>query len=234
MYTKDLARLLQLLSVSGQSGLLRLEPLLSDGDREPWHAHLILVEGEVITCQVLSKVDGQELVSGSPALEWLKGLGVLSWSLEGLPDPGMKPPRTPPSFPGDLQNPLKMRATSSSPVPGSELGPDINSPPMMSPGLGSNTGSSPAHPYELDTNIDKQAPSMLPPEQLRQSAVVIPRRTASGERATVSSSWPRDYRLVFVLVDGHRTLEEIAALLHKPLHVVAQVLRDLQSSGFIE
>jgi len=234
VYTKDLARLLQLLSVSGQSGLLRLEPLEPDRERESWHAHLILAEGEVITCHVLSKVDGHELASGSAALESLKGLGALSWSLEEMPDPGMKPSQAPPSIGSNLQDRLKMRDTSPSLMPGSELSPDMNTSPTMSPGLGSNRDSLLAHPYELDTNIGKHAPGMLSPDQLRQPTVVIPRRTARGERATVNSSWPRDYRLVFVLVDGHRTLEEITALLHKPLHVVAQVLHDLQSSGFIE
>ncbi len=82
MYTKDLASLLQLLSVSGQSGILHLEPLGSVAGSEPWRAQLVLTAGEIISCDVLSKIDGRVLLGGSEALQRLTGMGALSWNLE--------------------------------------------------------------------------------------------------------------------------------------------------------
>jgi len=55
-----------------------------------------------------------------------------------------------------------------------------------------------------------------------------------GKQTVVDSSWPREHRLVLALVDGHRTAGEIAALIHKTPDVIAQVLSDLESMGFIE
>ena len=62
------------------------------------------------------------------------------------------------------------------------------------------------------------------------AVVLVPKRT--GEHTT--ASWPREYRQIFALIDGHRTSTQIALLLHwAPEHVV-QVLRALQARGLIE
>lgn len=61
-----------------------------------------------------------------------------------------------------------------------------------------------------------------------------PRRTAKGKQIGVDTSWPREYRLVFALIDGKRTSGEIATLLHKPIEVVEQVLNYFQTIGLIE
>ncbi len=212
VYTKDLASLLQLLSVSGQSGLLRLEPLEPARDREPWHAHFILSAGEIVTCQVLSKVDGRELISGSVAIQRLTQLGPLSWSLEEMPATRNQPR----VFPSAVDNPPYYYGAGSPPVSPRGQEPNGSGPPVF--------------PYAREQSTDGRSPF----EQMKQPTVLIPRRTASGEYATVNSSWPRDHRLVFALVDGHRTLEEIAALIHKAPDTVARVLDDLQSIGVIE
>jgi hypothetical protein len=61
-----------------------------------------------------------------------------------------------------------------------------------------------------------------------------PRRTHKGERMGVDASWPREYRLIFALIDGKRTRAEIADLLHKSFEVVEQVLNYFQTIGLIE
>jgi hypothetical protein len=61
-----------------------------------------------------------------------------------------------------------------------------------------------------------------------------PRRTAKGKQIGVDASWPREYRLVYALIDGKKTSAEIAELLHKPYEVVEQVLNYFQTIGLIE
>jgi hypothetical protein len=48
------------------------------------------------------------------------------------------------------------------------------------------------------------------------------------------AEWPRTYRSVFNLVDGHNSIERIANLLRKPYETVAKILADLQKQGIID
>jgi hypothetical protein len=220
VYTKDLASLLQLLSVSGQSGILHLEPLGSVGVSEAWHAQLVLTAGEIISCDVLSKIDGRMLLGGSEALQRLTGMGALSWNLEE----------------GTGTAPYLHR--SSQPVAGSpqELPRNVGLSSDPIPNIGSGPGPSPAQPYGPGPAATGPVGGPAPPAfaQGRPPGVPIPRHTVRGEHAVVDSSWPREHRLVLALVDGHRTADEIAALIHKTPGAVAQVLSDLESMGFIE
>lgn len=190
MYTKDLASLLQLLKVSGQSSVLRVEPA-TDGTGA-WYARIALVEGEVTSCQVQRGENGEILLSGPPALQWLTSLGGLFWKLEeaGTSSLPFSPSAPPVAHDMQRREPEMLRSSdalyrSSQPGPARRL-----------------TGT--------------------------------PRRTARGKREAVNSSWSRDHRLVFALVDGRRTLEEIASLLHKPPGIVMNVLYDFQDQGLIE
>ena len=61
-----------------------------------------------------------------------------------------------------------------------------------------------------------------------------PRRTALGEREGGATIMGREHRLVFLLVDGFHTFEEIASLLHKTPERIKQILTDLQHQGRIE
>ncbi len=220
MYTKDLASLLQLLSVSGQSGILHLEPLGSVAGSEPWRAQLVLTAGEIISCDVLSKIDGRVLLGGSEALQRLTGMGALSWNLEE--GTGAAP---------------SLRQ-SSRPVAGSpqELSRNVGLSSDPRPNIESGPGPSPAQPNRPDLAATGPVGGPVPPAfaQGRPPGVPIPRHTVRGEHAVVDSSWPREHRLVLALVDGHRTADEIAALIHKAPDAVAQVLSDLESMGFIE
>ncbi len=221
MYTKDLASLLQLLSVSEQSGVLHLEPLGPVGTGEAWHAKLILAAGEIISCEVLSKRDGRVLLGGPEAIQRLTNMGALSWNLEEEPE-----------IATDLRSSSQPAAGSSPQESPRTVG--LSSHPV--PNIESRPGPSPAQPYMPALAATGPVGGPAPPAsaQSRPSGVPIPRRTVRGEHTAVDSSWPREHRLVLALVDGHRTAGEIAALIHKTPVVVAQVLSDLESMGFIE
>jgi hypothetical protein len=219
VYTKDLASLLQLLSVSEQSGVLHLEPLGPVGAGEAWHAKLILAAGEIISCEVLSIRDGRVLFGGPEAVQRLTDIGALSWSLEEEPEIAtyLRPSSQPAAGSSPQESPRTM-GLSSDPVSNIESRP----------------GPSPAQPYMPDLAATGPVGGPAPPAQSRPSGVPIPRRTVRGEHTAVDSSWPREHRLVLALADGHRSADEIAALIHKTPVVVAQVLSDLESMGFIE
>ncbi len=60
----------------------------------------------------------------------------------------------------------------------------------------------------------------------------VPQRLRQGEQR-VLPSLSRKQRQVFVLVDGTRSAERIAAILCQPVEVVVQVLHDLEAMGVI-
>lgn len=96
---------------------------------------------------------------------------------------------------------------------------------------------------------DTSRPLLLPPEETRREQQLdaealppilgknqlrgIPRHTQKGKNLPVSAFRSRDHRQVFTLVDGRRTIEEIASLLYKPPDAVIHVLQELQAAGLI-
>ena len=98
MYTKDLTSLLQLLKVSEQSTLLRIE--LPEPKGGEWYALLSLVKGDVTRCQVLRVKDESLLFDGPAALRWLITLGRLSYEEIASPLGFIRPvPPPPPTQP---------------------------------------------------------------------------------------------------------------------------------------
>lgn len=203
MYTRRLKLLLRALRISGQSGVVSIEPLQQDAE-EPWIAHLQLLKGEVGSCQVRRKRDGQVLLNDAVAMQWLENEEQLSWKLEESSQ------ATLPSLS------YVTLPTGNPPFPHTE-----------------HTIPRPAH--QLRQIIQEEV--FLPPRSVSipqngPAVMLVPKRT--GEHTTATASWPREYRQIFALVDGHRTSTQIALLLHwAPEHVV-QVLRDLQARGLIE
>ena len=72
---------------------------------------------------------------------------------------------------------------------------------------------------------------LLSPSVPRPS-IPIPRRIAHVTQEQMSQ-WSRKHRAVFVLVDGRKSVEQIAGLLSLPVKEVEKVLRDLQSTRFV-
>lgn len=65
-----------------------------------------------------------------------------------------------------------------------------------------------------------------------QTLILLPKRT--DERMKDLTTWPREYRRVFALIDGRRTSVQIASLLRWPPERAVQILRELQARRFIE
>jgi hypothetical protein len=61
----------------------------------------------------------------------------------------------------------------------------------------------------------------------------IPIRTQKGSAVPANAFALRDHRQVLALVDGQRTIAEIAQLLNKSPQTVLYVLQELRASGFI-
>jgi hypothetical protein len=74
----------------------------------------------------------------------------------------------------------------------------------------------------------------LPPPPLpRNQPGTIPQRTPKGKLVPGNTFASREHRQVFALVDGQRTIEEIAQLLHRPSDFIISVLQELRAAGFI-
>ena len=202
MYTKDLVSLLKLLSVSGQTGVLHIEPPGRDQDEKLWYAQILLVEGQVRAGRIQRRDNGQLLLRDTEALNWLSGQGGLSWMFEEKTKQELIPPPPAPSI----------RAIANKMV--------------IRPGLGplreANPGRRDEKARETQLNVEKS------------TSTVIPRHTVNGRHAEVNLSWPRDHRLVFALIDGRRTLKEIAVLLKKTPEHVEHVLDDFRKINLIE
>ena len=67
--------------------------------------------------------------------------------------------------------------------------------------------------------------ALPPPASARSS---VPRRTVLVEQRQMIS-WPRRHRMVYVLIDGKKSIDRIAEILSLPINVVEDIIRDLQS-----
>lgn len=155
------------------------------GNKAPWKARIRVVEGIIISCQILDNRDAI-VNSGELALDALYKLGPLNW--EVIPDPQE----------GSGKLPVLKPARKSGALPGvtDRISPEPDPVPAHAP-----------VPYRL-MNITLK--------QMNQT------------------QWPRDFRLVYILVDGTRTSEKIASMLAMSLADVEQVLRELQSMRIID
>ena len=89
VYTENLLHVLNLLEISAQSGTLSLTPTI-DRENSSWQATGVLREGKVSELKLRRTADGNILLGGVAALEWLKAQGGLYWQFKELP------PDTPP------------------------------------------------------------------------------------------------------------------------------------------
>lgn len=203
MYTRRLKPFLRALRISGQSGGIFLEPVEQDVS-EPWIAHLELLKGEVSSCQVQRKQDGQVLLSSEAAMRWLEQAENLSWRLK---DPSQPPLPSPSHFSPPTHSSNSPGAGLDSPTPAQQLEGGMQDK-LFFPFRG--------------LSIPQKDPM---PQQ--------PPRPTNGKLLSMAS-WPRESRLVFALIDGHRTREDIARLLRWPLERVTSILGELHARRFIE
>ena len=208
MNTNDFASLLWILKMSRQNGVVHVElPKARRTEKgEMWRAHLYLVEGHVTACHVLSLVDGRKLLSDDEALRWLARWGQreLAWSLE-VSTQHKTAPRTAPADP--LPPPRRV-----APPQGVSQPADLPTPARY---------GSPPHHVAQPAGLLQRARQNTPPQRIVQA------------EQSVISTWPRKHRQVFALVDGKRSLGQIADILKLSPAVVEGVVNDLQSLGVI-
>ena len=221
MYTtRDLTNILQLMQTSRQSGDLTVEPLEQDGI--PWQGYFRLVDGQITKCKIINKTNGQTVLRGEEALRWATNArnGKLAWSLEedvqssDLSLPLLPPPR------------------------GNTIGEerqDQNRPDTDTYRTIRNTSGSlsPITPPKQNNN---NPPSNPPPSVIRREPApgAIPKRTKPGMFTPGNTLTSRDHRQVFSLIDGRKSIEEIADLLHKPSGFVARIVMDLKTMNLVE
>jgi hypothetical protein len=217
--TRDLTNILQLMQTSRQSGDLTVEPLEQDGI--PWQGYFRLVDGQITSCQIRNKTNGQVVLRGEEALRWAINArhGKLAWSLEedvqssDLSIPLLPPPRG--------------KATG-------EDHQDKNRQDTDPYHTARNTSGSlsPITPPKQNNNPPSNPP---PPAAQREPAPgTIPKRTKPGMFTPGNTLTSRDHRQVFSLIDGRKSIEEIANLLHKPSGFVARIVMDLKTMNLVE
>ncbi len=69
-------------------------------------------------------------------------------------------------------------------------------------------------------------------DQQEGSLVLVPQRIYVQVESSVEL--PREYKRIFALVDGHRTIVQIAQLLHYPSQRVVHILHKLQTRKLVE
>lgn len=186
--TESLARLLQLLDVAAQSGILSLEPT-PGYPAEIWQAQLTLLEGKVIRCLAWRKSDGALIYQGGAIPPWLFQQRELQWWLD-------KTQRQP------LPHPTQ---------------------PERSGGTAPKLKALPAQSQETS------------PAARSGYGRIVPRRIhPNWQGFTGRPPWTRDHRQVLLLIDGQKTAQEIATLLHKPYERIHALLEELRSGGIID
>ncbi len=211
MYTtKDLVNLLQLMRTSRQSGDLTVEP--HEQEKAAWQGYFRLVDGQIASCQVRDKIDGQIILQGDEAIRWLANpaQGKLAWSLEETTHPsGTLLPLLPTQNRATTSKELYEEKTAKSYLPTHSLD-NVPREQSVSQDSGSMQSTSPMAPN------------------------AIPYRTERGIHIPSNVLSSRDHRQVFSLIDGNRNIAEIVRLLHKSPDVIIYILNELKALGLIE
>jgi hypothetical protein len=205
MYTIDLVTLLQLLGEFHRSGILRTELLPGlPGLNRRCYVVVELRNGVMASCAV-KDVQNSFLLTDQKAFQVISAAGNLNWEFEE----------------SSTQMPDESFRQQSPSGP-------LSTPPITAP-LRSITDPLPRVPSAplkppTTTPLPGQAPFFYAPP--------TPRQRFSVSNADINR-WPRKYRQVYMLIDGERDVEKIAAMLSLSPQAVEDVLRDLQSNGVI-
>ncbi len=241
MHTRDLKALLQLLSISGQSGILSLEPRNQGGGQQEWTAQLLLSEGVVAACRLRFRT-GHVVSSRGEVIPWLSEKGELTWSLEVVehepyetplvapewnwvsPEPVIVEPPPPLTFPfPGTQPPKPPSPTPSTPFP---VFPSV-------PPLPKSLDDISFQATEYMASVLKERDERWPEGDFSLWSIPrrVPRSSIESLRRVLRS---REYRNLFALVDSNRNIKDIAATLRIPPGRTARLLQELQNIGVIE
>src|SRR5581483_1475611 len=213
MYSLDYGMVIQVLRQFNYTGEAYADVSARSGLKEEGRVVLTVQDGTVISCVIVTR-KGQKLYHDAEAYQLLSKLGVFDWKL--TTSQLSKPVQTPPT---ELQTP---RPVQISPGAGLQM-----------PGLGQTPAT------ELPTPRLKQmspagppTPPLRPPIYPDRSVPFYPRRLMVSQAQM--RSWSVLQRSVYLLSDGTRSDQQIAALLSRPLNLVEQAIHDLQTLGAIE
>jgi uncharacterized protein DUF4388 len=103
-------------------------------------------------------------------------------------------------------------------------------PPGLPSGHGKDTPSSPAPP-ERDQMTGSRASRTIPPEP--SLAWQIPHRRDVG-RDVLTLPLTRRQRVIYLLIDGHRTLADLSRCSGKTLQEVEWIMRELQAQELVD
>lgn len=177
-------------------------------------AQIILARGVVRACTIWGET-GALLVERQKAYEVLAGYGDLDWEVVAAPGAA--------SSSGPLPSSGYLRSTpTSSPLPSSDY---LNSTPI--PGISPSSGPLPSSDYLNSTPIPDTWGRMPAISRTQGTSLCIPRPRVTPLPREILASLPHAYRAVLMLVDGKRSLDEIAQLLHKMPQDVQQLLARL-------
>lgn len=212
MNINDFGSLLWILDMSRQNGVVHVElPRAQRTEKgEPWLARLYLVEGHVVECHVHSQVDGRRLLSDGEAMHWLAQWGrhQLVWSLE------VSTPRQ------TTPHPVLRPAPAGLLPPARTVAPLQQVSQLAELPLPTHYDSSP-HRITQPIGVLRPASQVKPPQ-----------RIVEAEQGVIRS-WPRKHRQTFALIDGKRSVGQIAAILKLTTEVVEEIVDDLQSLGVV-
>ena len=213
MYTIDLAAILQLLRDFRRSGILQAQvPAGLARLKKPCVVVIELQHGEVVSCYI-KDTKGQTLLSGQEAFQAVDAAGTLTWIFDVHEEQNIMGRQTGAlNWPGGTShnNTDWLQTPPALPVP------PRSSNPALPAAMRSSNPALPVPQYSA-----KPTPHSL-----------IPRRLLELHPARISS-WPRRHWQVYLLVDGTRCVEQIAAMLSQPPQLVEQVLREIQATGAI-
>lgn len=222
MYTIDLAAILQLLREFRRSGILQAQvPTGLARMKKPCVVVIELQHGEVVSCHV-KDTKGQTLLSGQEAFRAVDAAGTLTWIFDAHEEKSTTGRQT-----GVLNWP---GGTSRNNTGWLQTPPALPVPPRPSnPAL-----PTPQHLTNPALTVPPRPSNPATPQHLANPAPysLIPRRLLELHPARISG-WPRRHWQVYLLVDGTRCVEQIAAMLSQPPQIVEQVLREIQATGAI-
>jgi len=86
-----------------------------------------------------------------------------------------------------------------------------------------------SHDHSNHTQDKQQEHFIKPPVSIKGKARLIPRRLTPA----LSQKHAREVRHIFHLIDGNRSLEDVARLLHKPYEEVVRIAQMLVAEGIV-
>ncbi|HET8911026.1 MAG TPA: hypothetical protein VFN23_06165 [Ktedonobacteraceae bacterium] len=236
MYTLDLQTILQLLQDFKQRGTLQTQiPNGVPGVKERCLVWIEFVSGEIASCTIQTQ-SGKQVLTAQKALNTLYGLGALDWELITLKNdaPLIYPQQMSPA----TSSPVNKPSTQQMPVlPQQPYPPTQSYFPQQQPEpltyFPQQQPNPSTGPFQPTTGPFSQSQQYTPPPQNGNIASPIPRWAVYVDRQEISR-WPRKYRRIFSLVDGERSVYQIAITLGLPsTREVLEVLRELRNMGMI-